>query len=204
MKPTLKTRCPLLPEEGQSIPARRCLIFHYPPCTPSVKRAKMTSSFELAIDIIWIRENANFCFDELDFLAEKEDRCVDIIRDSASNTLSLERVRRHQVLARIDALICTIRRVYQEKLASAWALHFFVISYVPNMHVIASAQASSVVRAYLQTICCTHAVWHQKDQTMCQLVNHRSMGACDAFGLPRVCVSRFLRTRTWRVHCEFS
>ena len=38
----------------------------------------MTSSFELAIDMISIRENPNLCFDELDFLAEKkEDRPVD-------------------------------------------------------------------------------------------------------------------------------
>ena len=46
------------------------------------------------------------------------------------------------------------------------------------MHVIASARASFVVRAYLRTICCTHAVRNQKDQTKCQLVNHRSVGAC--------------------------
>ena len=56
----------------------------------------MTSSFELAIDMISIRENPNFCFDKLDFLAEKkEDRLVDIFRDSTSNTLSFGRVRRH-------------------------------------------------------------------------------------------------------------
>ena len=32
----------------------------------------MTSSFELAIDMIAIRETPNFCFDKLDFLAEKK------------------------------------------------------------------------------------------------------------------------------------
>ena len=57
------------------------------------KRAKMTSSFGLAIDVISIRENPNFCFDKLDFLAEKiEDRPVDIFGDSTSNTLSFGRV----------------------------------------------------------------------------------------------------------------
>ena len=46
--------------------------------------------------MISIRENPNFCFDKLDFLAEKkEDRPVDIFGDSTSNTLSLGRVRRH-------------------------------------------------------------------------------------------------------------
>ena len=54
-----------------------------------------------------------------------------------------------------------------------------------------------VVRAYLRTICCTHAVRHQKDQSKYQIVNHRSMGAYDAFGLPRVRVPRFLRARRW-------
>ena len=39
----------------------------------------MTSFFELAIDMISIRENLNFCFDKLDFLAKKkEDGLVDI------------------------------------------------------------------------------------------------------------------------------
>ena len=53
----------------------------------------MTSSFELMVDMISIRENPNFCFDKLDFLAEKnEDRPVDIFRDSTSNTLSFGRV----------------------------------------------------------------------------------------------------------------
>ena len=57
------------------------------------------TSFELAIDMLSISENPNFCFDELDFLAEKkEDRPVDIFRDSTSNALSFGRVRRHQVL----------------------------------------------------------------------------------------------------------
>ena len=54
------------------MPARRCLIFYCPPCAPRVKRARMTSSFELAIDMISICENPNFCFDKLDFLAEKK------------------------------------------------------------------------------------------------------------------------------------
>ena len=56
----------------------------------------MTSSFALAIDMISIRENPYLCFDKLDFLAEKkEDRPVDIFRDSTSNTLSFGRVRHH-------------------------------------------------------------------------------------------------------------
>ena len=55
----------------------------------------MTSSFELVIDMISLRENP-ICSDNLDFLAEKkEDRPVDIFGDSTSNTLSLGRVRRH-------------------------------------------------------------------------------------------------------------
>ena len=56
----------------------------------------MTSSLELAIDMISIRENPNFCCDKLDFLAaKKEDRPVDICRDSTSDTLSFGRERRH-------------------------------------------------------------------------------------------------------------
>ena len=56
----------------------------------------MASSFELAVDIISIRENPKFCFDKLDFLAEKkEDRPVDKVSDSTSDTLSFRRVRRH-------------------------------------------------------------------------------------------------------------
>ena len=59
----------------------------------------MTSSFELAIDMISIRENPDFCFDKLDFLAEKEeDRPVDIFRDGTSNTLFFGRVQRRHVL----------------------------------------------------------------------------------------------------------
>ena len=111
---------------------------------------------------------------------------------TCTTSLSVARIR-------VDASIFAVRGVYYEKLASGWACHFLVTSYVPGMHVIASARASSVVRAYLRKICCTHAVSHQKDQTKCPLVDHRFMGACDAFGLPRVRVSRFLRTRRWRV-----
>ena len=88
----------------------------------------------------------------------------------------------------IDASVFAIRSVYHAKLASGWGWHFLVISYVPGMHVIASARASSVVRAYLRSTCGTHDVRHQKDQTKCQLVNHRSMGACDAFVFQGFCV----------------
>ena len=57
------------------------------------------TSFELAIDMISLHQNPNFCFDKLHVLAEKkEDRPVDIFRDSTSNALSFGRVRRHQVL----------------------------------------------------------------------------------------------------------
>ena len=131
--------------------------------------------------MISILEDPNFCFDKLDFRAEKkEDWPVDIFRDSTSNTLSFGCVRRHWVLR---AKFFAIRGVYHEKLASGWAWHILVISCAPGMDVIASARASSVVRVYLRNICCTHAVWHQKDQTKCQLGHHRSMGACGSFGL---------------------
>ena len=55
----------------------------------------MTSSFELVIDMISLRENP-ICSDNLDFLAEKkEDRPVYIFRDNTFNTPSFGRVRRH-------------------------------------------------------------------------------------------------------------
>ena len=156
----------------------------------------MTSSFELAIDMILIRENSDLCFDKLDCLAKKkEDRPVDIFRVITPS-------RCPQDVYDVIIKCCAHRRFnfcypgcLSPKTCVRMSVAFLVILYVPGMHVIASARASSVVRAYLRTICCTHAVRHQKDQTKCQLVNHRSMGACDAFGLPRVRVSRFLRTR---------
>ena len=173
----------------------------------------MTSSFELAIDMISIRENPNFCFDKLDFLAEKKTDHLISLGTAPPTSCPLDVYDVMKCCAYIRFNFCypgspawvvwpRTRGVYHEKLASGWAWHFLVTSYVPGMHVIASAQASSVFRVYLRTICCTHAVRHQKDQTKSQLVNRRSMG--DAFGLPRVRVSRFLRTRRWRVYCELS
>ena len=155
----------------------------------------MTSSFELVIDMISMRETlVSVSTNSISSRKEKKTDLLISLGTAPPTRCPLDLY---------DVIKCCAHRRFNfcypgclsRETCVRMSVAFLVISYAPGMHVIASARASSVVRAYLRTICCTHAIRHQKDQTKCQLVNHRSMGACDAFGLPRVRVSRFLRTR---------